>query len=55
MGIKPIGLSNETTVRRQYRASSVDELFATPRAGRGTILDKFTEYLYQRVGSTTRP
>ncbi|MGV9864084.1 transposase [Rhodococcus koreensis] len=50
-GIKPIqrelGLAKET-VRRYYRAGSVDELLATPRAGLRTVLDEFTEHLHER-------
>ncbi|WAM19537.1 ISL3 family transposase (plasmid) [Rhodococcus sp. JS3073] len=50
-GIKPIqrelGLAKET-VRRYYRAGSIDELLATPRAGRRTVLDEFTEHLHER-------
>ncbi|OYD60794.1 ISL3 family transposase [Rhodococcus sp. OK302] len=51
MGIRAIarhfGLARET-VRRFYRASSVDELLGAPRAGRPTMLDEFAVHLHDR-------
>jgi len=51
LGIKPImrqtGLAKET-VRRFYRATTVDELLARTRDRRPSVLDEYKPYLYQR-------
>lgn len=50
-GIKPImrelGLAKET-VRKFYRATSVEEVTAISRAGRPSVLDAFKPYLHER-------
>jgi transposase len=55
-GIKPImrelGLAKET-VRRFYRAQSVEELLAKARDGRGQMLEAFEPYLHQRLSDGT--
>jgi transposase len=51
LGIKPImrqtKLAKET-VRRFYRATTVDELLARTRDGRPSVLDEYKPYLHQR-------
>jgi transposase len=53
-GIKPImrelGLAKET-VRRFYRATSVEELLAKARDGRGQILEDYKPYLHRRLAN----
>jgi transposase len=53
-GIKPImrelGLAKET-VRKFYRAVSVDELLAKPRTGRPSRLDSYKPYLHERFNA----
>lgn len=53
-GIKPImrgtRLAKET-VRKFYRATSVEEVTATSRAGRPSMLDEFKSYLHERFNS----
>ncbi len=44
---RQLGLARET-VRRFYYASSVDELLGAPRAGRPTMLDRFSVHLHER-------
>jgi hypothetical protein len=50
-GIKPIaretGLAKET-IRRFYRAATIDELLAKVRDGRPSLLDDYKPYLHQR-------
>lgn len=53
-GIKPImrelGLAKET-VRKFYRGTSAEELTATSRAGRPSVLDEFKPYLHERFNT----
>jgi transposase len=53
-GIKPImrelGLAKET-VRKFYRAANVEEVTATSRAGRPSVLDEFKPYLHERFNA----
>lgn len=53
-GIKPImrelGLAKET-VRKFYRATSAEEVTATSRAGRPSVLDEFKPYLHERFNA----
>jgi transposase len=53
-GIKPImrelRLAKET-VRKFYRATSVEEVTATSRAGRPSVLDEFKPYLHERFNA----
>ncbi len=54
LGIKPImrqlGLAKET-VRKYYRAGSIEDVLAKTRDGRGSILTRWEPYLHERVNA----